>query len=329
MRGSLIRAAAGLAAALSLALGAGEVLSAPAKWKHGIVIPKADTAFIFMAREKGFYAEEGVDPEFIPISGMNLMKALIAGTVDMIDQTPGVVFPAIESGARLKIVGATLISLPHVLYVRKEIGSVRELVGRVMGVSTMGSLPHVLVATLLEKYGIDEKQVRWANAGEEPDRVRAVIAGKVDAAASSVEFTPFLKDTQAKVLLNFSDEVPQYVRQTHITTDRVITERADVLTRVLTAHVRGVRHALARREETLELMGKITKKPAGEFGWLYDFFVKNRLVQPNLYVSPEALQWMQQLNVKIKKQSAVLPSERVGTWEFQKKVVARLGEAPW
>ena len=52
-------------------------------------------------------------------------------------------------------------------------------------------------------------------------------------------------------------------------------------------------------------------------------------MQPNGYVSPTALNWMQELNVRLGRQSKVLPIEQVATWEFQKQIVAELGEMKW
>lgn len=300
-----------------------------AKWKTGIVAVKADSAFEYIAVEKGFYRELGVDAELVPIlGGINILKALIAGQVDAIEMGPGASLAAIEKGAKVKIVGAALTGMPHVLYVRKAIGSVKDLAGRVVITSSVGSLPHELVMGLLEKHGVGLDKVRFLAGAEEADRVRSVIAGRADAAASSIEFKPLIaQHPDVKVLLSFAREFPDWVRMAVIASDKNLQERPEVVTKVLTAHARGIRYALTHRDETVALMAKLARRQhAQEVDWLYDFFVENRLLEPNLYVSPEAVNFLQQLNVKTKRQSRVLPLDQVVTWEFQKKAIATLGE---
>ncbi|MBI2372209.1 MAG: ABC transporter substrate-binding protein [Deltaproteobacteria bacterium] len=300
-----------------------------AKWKTGIVEVKADSAFEYIAVEKGYYRELGVDAELVPIrGGVNIVKALLAGHVDAIEMGPGPSLVAIEKGAKIKVVGAALTGMPHVLYVRKEINSVRDLVGRVVITSSVGALPYELVTGLLDKHGIGLDKVRFLAGAEEADRVRSVIAGRADVAASSIEFKPLIaQHPDVKVLLSFAREFPNWVRMTVIASEKNIQERPEVVTKVLTAHAKGIRYALAHRDETVALMAKLARRQhAQEVDWLYDFFVENQLLEPNLYVSPEAVNFLQQLNVKTKRQSRVLPLDQVATWEFQKKAVATLGE---
>jgi len=46
-------------------------------------------------------------------------------------------------------------------------------------------------------------------------------------------------------------------------------------------------------------------------------------------VSPAALNWLQDLNIRLGRQTKVLPMEQIATWEFQKQIVAELGEYKW
>ncbi len=45
-----------------------------------------------------------------------------------------------------------------------------------------------------------------------------------------------------------------------------------------------------------------------------------------LVVKAESLIWMQGLNIKAGRQKAMLAIEKVATWEFQKKMLAEIGE---
>ena len=95
------------------------------------------------------------------------------------------------------------------------------------------------------------------------------------------------------------------------------------------AKAKGVRYTLENRDDTINIMAKVAKHDRAEEEWVYDWFVRRKLMQPNGYVSPAALNWMQELNVRLGRQTKVMPIEQIATWEFQKQIVAELGEYKW
>jgi hypothetical protein len=60
--------------------------------------------------------------------------------------------------------------------------------------------------------------------------------------------------------------------------------------------------------------------------WIYDWFLANKQFNPNGDVGAASLKWMQELNVTLGSQKKVLPLDQVATFEFQKKMLAEIGE---
>ncbi|MBI3079397.1 MAG: ABC transporter substrate-binding protein [Deltaproteobacteria bacterium] len=323
----------GLALLGALGPGAGSEARAQglAKWKMGVVFLKADSAFQLMGRERGYAREMGLDVEVVALPGdAQALQGLIAGHVDAVEITPAGPLAAMEKGAKLKIVASFMPGLAHVLYVRKEVEGLRDLYGKPVAVSALGSLPHVVVVALLEKHGLDAKRLTWVQAGGDADRLRALLAGKVMGTVSTVEFLPMIQRSgQAKLLMAMRDELPEWPRNAAIANDRAYTERAGLLQMALNAQAKGIRFAVEHKDETVALMAKLGKVEPKEVDWLYDWFVKNKTMQPNGYLRPEAIQWTQELNLKLKRQTRILPMEQVATWEFQQRLVAELGTYPW
>lgn len=317
--------------ALALALGAAAPAEAQGmpKWRMGVVQYKADSAFELAGYEKGFYKEQGLDFEPVEMPGdADILRALAAGTFEMAEITPSGTMAAIEKGAGLKIVASFMPGLPHVFYVRKDINTFADLMGKPVAVSGFGSLPHVIAQAVLENHKVDLKKIEWVQMGGDPDRVRALVTGQAAGTVASIEHEPIVKPAGGKVLAVASQEVPNWTRFTLITTEKVIKERPADLVKALVAHAKGIRYAMdpKNKEDMLRLMAKYAKREPKQVEWLYDWFLANKQFNPNGDVKPASLTWMQELNIKLGRQKALLPLEKVMTAEFQRQAIAQIGE---
>lgn len=323
----------GVGLALAWAAGAAGPAAAQAlpRWRTGIVFVKADSVFHqLIGKEKGFHQAYGLDVEFVVLPGdTDVMKSIVAGATETVEITPASPLAAIEKGARLKIVASFMPGLNYVLYSKKDIGGLKDLYGRTVAVTAPNSFPELLLRTTLQKQGLDPAKVHLVQAGGDPDRVKALLAGKVDAAVAAIEFLRQVERADRKLLVDFAQILPEWTRNVVVTTDQVIKERPDHLRRFLLAKAKGIRYTLEHRDETIAIMARVSKQEPSDVAWVYDWFVKRKLMQPNGYVSPAALNWMQELNVRLGRQTKVLPMEQIATWEFQKQIAAELGEYKW
>jgi len=324
-------------AALALALGWAAGAAGPAaaqalsKWRTGIVFVKADSVFHqLIGKEKGFHQAYGLDVEFVVLPGdTDVMRSVVAGATESIEITPASPLTAIEKGAKLKIVASFMPGLNYVLFSKRDVKDLQDLYGRTVAVTAPNSFPELLLRTAMQRQGLDPTKVQLVQAGGDPDRVKALLGGKVDAAVAAIEFLHQVERADRKLLVDFAEVLPQWTRNVVVTTDQIIKERPDHLRRFLLAKAKGVRYTLEHRDDTIAIMAKVSKQDPAEAAWVYDWFVRKKLMQPNGYVSPAALNWMQELNVRLGRQSKVLPTEQVATWEFQRDIVKELGEYKW
>lgn len=316
--------------ALVLGVAAPAAAQGMPKWRMGVVQYKADSAFELAGHEKGFYREQGLDFESVEMPGdADILRALTAGAFEMAEITPSGAMAAIEKGAGLKIVASFMPGLPHVFYVRKDINSFADLMGKPVAVSGFGALPHVIAQAVLENHKIDLKKIEWVQMGGDPDRVRALVTGQAAGTVASIEHDLIAKAAGGKVLAVASQEVPNWTRFTLITTEKVIKERPGDVVKALVAQAKGIRYAMdpKHKDDMVRLMAKYGKREPKQVEWIYDWFMANKQFNPNGDVKPASLTWMQELNVKLGRQKAILPLEKVTTGEFQKQAIAQIGEA--
>ena len=325
--GAGLCALAALAALLGVAPAPAAAALAP--WKMGVVAVKADSAFQEIAVRKGFYREQGLDAEIIYQPGdIPVFRAVLAGLVDVGELSPANPMVAIEKGARVKIVASFMPGLPIMLFGKDDIVEAKDLLGRVVAVTEPGTFPYLLTANVLKKHGLDHTKVQYLTVGGDADRVRAMLIGRADAAPAAIEFQAHLKPGYHTVF-SFLQELPQWIRYTFVATDKVIAERPGDLVKAMIAHAKGLRYALAHKDETVALMADLGKLDRKTAEWVYDWYVKHRLMNPNGDISRENLQWMQELNVGLGRQTKVMPYEQVATDAFQKKAAAALGDHRW
>ncbi len=300
-----------------------------APWKMGVVAVKADSAFQEIAVRKGFYKEQGLDAEIIYQPGdIPVFRAVLAGLVEVGELSPANPMVAIEKGAKVKIVASFMPGLPFMLFGKDDIKETKDLLGRVVAVTEPGTFPYLLTANVLKKHHLDPNKVQYLTVGGDADRVRAMLIGRADAAPAAIEFQAHLKPGYHTVF-SFLDELPQWIRYTFVTTDKVIAERPGDLVKAMTAHAKGLRYAITHKDETVALMAELGKVDRKTVDWVFDWYVNHRLMNLNGDISRENLKWMQELNVGLGRQTKVLPFEQVATDEFQKKVGGALGEHRW
>ena len=93
-----------------------------------------------IAKDRGFYREEGLDVDLIVMPSAVGIQALIGGNVNFSTQGGAGLLPALR-GAPIRLLFSAYRRPMYWLYARPEIRSVVELKGRKVGVSSIGSGP--------------------------------------------------------------------------------------------------------------------------------------------------------------------------------------------
>lgn len=145
-----------------------------------------------LMKAQGYPEELGIEPEILTVGdGTKLIGALLGGGSDIcIFSGFNQLFPAIERGAKLKIIaGASITGQQAVFSGKPEIKSVKDLVGRTVGVGAIGAQLHQVMVALVRKKGVDpaSASVLFQNVGSSGDVFRAVAAKTVDAGPAQAD----------------------------------------------------------------------------------------------------------------------------------------------
>jgi NitT/TauT family transport system substrate-binding protein len=186
----LFLALAALAGAVSLS--PGSEAQTPARLKVG-VLKLTSSAPIFVGVEKGYFKEFGVDPELVYFqAAAPIATALAAGQLDVgATGLTAALYNIVLGGEKLWIVadkGREWPGYPLVaIVVQKELWdggglrSIKDLKGKRIGVTQIGSTFHYHIGNILEKDGLSLADVKIVPLQAMPATMEALKGKQVDA----------------------------------------------------------------------------------------------------------------------------------------------------
>jgi NitT/TauT family transport system substrate-binding protein len=173
-----------LSFALALVFAAGLLIHAPARAKTiRIAIPGFNITQIafFVARERGFFKDEGLDVELIQMTGTLANLALMTGEVPF-TSVPTAAMTANLRGANLRVLFTTFERPLFWLYSRPQIRDVKELKNKKVGVGGLNQASYTLLRELLSNHGLESgKDYTLIQAGDSAPRFMALTSGFIDA----------------------------------------------------------------------------------------------------------------------------------------------------
>jgi NitT/TauT family transport system substrate-binding protein len=211
---------------------------------------------LFIARDKGYFKEEGLQVELIKVEdAKNRFAALTAKQLDALVSTldtmtlywkPETPFVA--------ILGLDDSSGGDGILVKKDISSLKDLKGKTVAVN-VGTVSHFFLDYLLQQNGMSDADVKL-NKMTQGDAAAAIVAGRVDAA---VTWQPHLskaaKDPNVKILIT-SKETPGLIVDVLIIRKDVLTANPEVGYRLVRAWNKAIEYQKANPDEAAVVMMK-------------------------------------------------------------------------
>lgn len=172
-----------LAALLALALLAAGRGSAPAvaagatELKLVYAQPSAAFTPLFVAHDEGFLAKEGLDVSFTQATGSAAVATLLSGESQIISTGATEVAGVDAAGGDVVMLAAGSNLPVFSLYVSPTINAVRDLVGKKIAVTTIGTSTDTTARLILEHFGLTGKVDIIGTGGNITGVLAAVQAG--------------------------------------------------------------------------------------------------------------------------------------------------------
>ncbi len=208
----------------------------------------------FVAQEKGFFAEEGIQVEFVSFSDPATLKSAFLGKqIEVYNFTVDSFAFDAANGLSGKIVWVPSISYgADGIIAGNEIQAIKDLKGKKVAFFE-GSPSHFFLSHLLKQEGLQLSDIEAINL--EPDKAaQAFFAGEADAAVTWEPWLSKVKDISpdAKILASTKD-FPELILDAFIVQDDMLPRKQETLVRFFRALQRGIRYAEENPQEAAQI----------------------------------------------------------------------------
>ena len=180
------------------------------------------------------------------------LQAMAGGSVDFGTAT-GAAINAIVSGVDLRVVMAMSDKPAFDLIAHPSITSIRDLRGKKIGFGGVGSLSETIVRQILLVHQIPTEQVKFINLGQNSLTYISLKTGLIDATTLQVPQTFFAQEEGFRKLAATADYY-RVVQGGLTTTKATLTERPELVGKVIRATLRALRLLANDRKYGLEIM---------------------------------------------------------------------------
>ena len=202
--------------------------------RMGLAARSTTSMPFFVAKERGFFREEGLDVELIVMQAIQTIQATLGNSTQFASATGSAVSSAVQ-GADMKVIFAVTDRPSFDLIAQPNITSVQQLRGKKIGTGGVGSLAEILARRILTANNVRPEEVSILATGPSHITYLSLKAKVIDAAPLQMPLTFTAQDEGFRKLAAAGD-VYQSV-QGGLAATRTMLTRSDSLIPMLTSTV--------------------------------------------------------------------------------------------
>ena len=292
--------------------------------RMGLAARSTTSMPFFVAKERGFFREEGLEVELIVMQAIQTIQATLGKSTQFASATGSAVSSAVR-GADIKVILAVTDRPSFDLIVQPNITSVQQLRGKKIGTGGVGSLAEILARQILIAHGVRPEEVTILATGPSHVTYLSLKAKVIDAAPLQMPLTFTAQDEGYRKLVD-AGSVYRSVQGGLATTKSLLSEQPELVTKVVRAMLRAIRLIKTDRKYGIDFIKgpwvDIGKDPEKIAARVYDVaapaLLENGLVDEDIQ-----RQMIADASVRVKPAYPVLP-EQVFDFSIVRKVSAAL-----
>jgi ABC-type nitrate/sulfonate/bicarbonate transport system substrate-binding protein len=292
--------------------------------RMGLAARSTTSMPFFVARERGFFREEGIEAELIVMQAIQTIQATLGNSTQFASATGSAVSSAV-SGVDIRVILAVTDQPSFDLIAQPNITSVQQLRGKKIGTGGVGSLAEILARRILLAHNIRPEEATILATGPSHVTYMALKAKVIDAAPLQMPLTFTAQDEGFRKLMSAAD-VYRSVQGGLATTKTMLAEQPELVTKVVRAMMRAIRLIKSERKYGIEFIKgpwlDIGKDPEKIAARVYDIaapaLLENGYVDENIQ-----RQMIADASVRAKPKQPVSP-EQVFDFSIVRKVAETL-----
>jgi NitT/TauT family transport system substrate-binding protein len=230
---------------------------APAKLSAGYASMSSAHLPIWMAKDAGLLARNGLDAQIVMLTGNVPIMALVAGDTPISQMAGiGIINSALGGSDTVMIAGGT-VTLDWWVLSRPEIKTPAQLKGGAVAISSFGTASDFVARFALQKIGlVPDKDVAFVQLGAPATRQAGLESNRVQATVHVPPSTFAAQKKGFNVLADVAALGLPYQHTGVATTRKFIRERPEVVRSYIKAHVEAVHRLKTDREGGIRVLAK-------------------------------------------------------------------------
>ena len=197
-----------------------------------------DMPFI-IARDRGYFREEGLEPELIFMKAAQTIPAMLAGGIDFGTAT-GTAVAAAVSAVDVRVIFALTDKPSFDLLAHSSIATLQQMRGKKLGITAFGALAEILARQIFLANKIPPEQITFLPLGTSDVLYVALKAGTIDATMLQIPQT-FLAQDEGYRKLAAGADFYRAVQGGLTTTKVTVNERPELVTKMIRVTQRALR----------------------------------------------------------------------------------------
>ncbi len=291
--------------------------------RMGLAARSTTSMPFFVAKERGFFREEGLEVELIVMQAIQTIQATLGKSTQFASATGSAVSSAVR-GADIKVILAVTDRPSFDLIVQPNITSVQQFRGKKIGTGGVGSLAEILARQILIAHGVRPEEVTILATGPSHVTYLSLKAKVIDAAPLQMPLTFTAQDEGYRKLVD-AGSVYRSVQGGLATTKSLLSEQPELVTKVVRAMLRAIRLIKTDRKYGIDFIKgpwvDIGKDPEKIAARVYDVAAP-ALLENGLVDEDVQRQMIADASVRVKPAYPVLPEQ-----VFDFSIVRKVSEA--
>ena len=211
----------------------------------------------FIAKEKQFFQEEGLEPLLVQMSANTAIAAGVTGELTGLSSI-GSAIRAIQRGAPLRVVSVSLRRPIFWLVSRPEYRSVKDLKGKVLATATIGGSQHTAAKKMISLGGLDpDKDLTTIAGGEESRHLQGLVSNTVQVAAISPPWVLLARDKYKMNVLDTAVDKYASIQNGLAVGVKTLQQKPDLVKQLLRAKSKAARYFEQNEREVSEMLAKM------------------------------------------------------------------------
>ena len=211
----------------------------------------------FIAKEKKFFQEEGLEPLLIQMSANSAIAAGVTGELNGLSSI-GSAIRAIQRGAPLRVVSVSLRRPIFWLVSRPEYRSVKDLKGKLLATATIGGSQHTAAKKMISLGGLDpDKDLTTIAGGEESRHLQSLVSNTVQVSAISPPWVLLARDKYKMNVLDSAVDKYASIQNGLAVGVKTLQEKSDLVKKLLRAKAKAARYFEQNEREVSEMLAKM------------------------------------------------------------------------